>query len=322
MTPNSASRNLQQASRTLQQLPRGLHGAHLRSELVAAVGLPTVRALLRTGELVRFARHVLIDRRHMLELRTRAAAGLLLAGPAAVLTSHTAAFLHGCSAADHGVIHLVSNYYRRVQRRGDFMLHQGTFDEQDVLDLDGLRVLVLEVAIAELLCRGVRTTALACADQALRGLSPSLRAEFKAEVDHRIQARPDPRGRRRAAVLLDLATGRPESPAESWLLLALFDAGLPVPESQFPVCDLDGRERYRLDFAWSEPMVALEYDGHAAHVERGDRDAAREFDLRKRGWIVIRATADDLRDPARVILAVSTALGRRGYVARRADSVA
>jgi hypothetical protein len=265
---------------------------------------------------------VLVDRRRMLELNTRAAAGLLLAGPAAVLTGHTAALVHGCSAADPSMIHLVAGYHRQVHRRRDLVVHQGTFDEQDVLERDGLRVLALEVVLAGLLCSRAWATALACADQALAGLGTDRRAEFKAEVEHRIRARPDPRGQRRAAVLLDLATGRPESPAESRLLLVLFDAGLPVPEPQFPVRDLDGRERFRLDFAWPQHRVGLEYDGHAAHADRGELDAAREADLRKRGWTVIRASAADLRAPARVVLAVSMALSGRRHTAGRPDLVA
>jgi hypothetical protein len=202
------------------------------------------------------------------------------------------------------------------------MVHQGTFDIQDVLELDGLRVITLDFALAELLCTGARATALACIDQALAGLNPNNRAELMAEVDHRIQSRPDPRGCRRAAVLLGLATGLPESPAESRLLLTLFDANLPVPEPQFSVHDLDGRERYRLDFAWSEPMVGLEYDGHAAHVERGELDAARDNDLRRRGWIVVRASAADLRNPKRMIAEIMDAFWRRRFVARKAHSVA
>jgi hypothetical protein len=282
---------------------------------VDLIGLPAVRSLVSSGRLVRFSRQVLVDRRYMTELPTRAAAALLTAGPRAVLTTHTAATMHGCTAADLGVIHVLVGYERQVRRRDDFVLHQGLFEEQDVLKIAGLRVLALEVVIAELLCTAAGSTALACADQAFAGLNPNVRAEFRAEVDHRIGCRPDSRGRRRAGVLLDLATGLPESPAESWLLLALFDSGLPVPEPQFPVCELDGRERYRLDFAWPEPMIAVEYDGYAAHAGRSEQDALRDEDLRRRGWLVIRATVDDLRNPARVVSAVRGAFSRRRFAA-------
>jgi len=223
----------------MTDLPPGLHGAHLRADLLKQIGLPAVRSLLRVERLVVFSRHVYVDRERTLGFLTRAAAALLTVGPRAVLTGHSAAFLYGCTAADTGMIHVLSGYDRQLRRRGDLMLHQGSFEEQDVAQLNGLRVLGLERVIADLLCTAPRGTALACADQAIAGQTPPLRAEFKAEISHRIQTRPDPRGRLRGGVLLLLATGAPESPAESRLLLALFDAGLPVPELQYPVCDLD-----------------------------------------------------------------------------------
>lgn len=251
----------------------------------------------------------------MLELPTRAAAALLVAGPSSVLTSHTAALVHGCTAADDGAIHVLTGYERQVRRRNDIVFHQGTVDDNDVLELDGFRVMALEAVIADMLCTVARPTALACADQALAELMPQFRGEFRAEVAHRIRIRSDPRGRRRAGVLLDLATGLPESPAESAMLLALFDGGLPMPQPQYPVRDLDGRERYRLDFAWEEPKIALEYDGYEAHVGRERLDAARDEDLRRRGWTVIRATAGDLRKPGRMVAAVRAAFARRRFVA-------
>ena len=75
--------------------------------------------------------------------------------------------------------------------------------------------------------------------------------------------------------------------------------------------DVDGNVLYRLDFAWEELRVALEYDGFAAHVGRGLRDAAREEELRKLGWTVIRATAADLKDPAELHAAIRRAFWRR-----------
>jgi very-short-patch-repair endonuclease len=299
----------------MTQLPKGLHGAYRRSELVTEIGLPAVRTLLRDGRLVDFSRTVLVQRERLLNLSTRAAAALLFVGHGSVLTGHTAALLYGCSAADATPIHVLSSYQRKVARHPGLTLHHGPFEEPDVLELDGLRVIGLEIAIAELLCRAYQPVALACADQALAGLDPPHRERFRAEVARRIRRRPDPRGRRRAQVVLDLATGIPESPAESALLLKLYDAGLPIPELQYQIRDITGRERYRLDFAWDGPRVALEYDGREAHEDRADQDAARDADLRARGWTVIHATAPDLRNPARLITTIRAAITRRRFVA-------
>jgi hypothetical protein len=297
------------------ELPEGLHGVHRRNELICQLGLPHVRMLLRDGRLVRYSRNVLIDRRHVLKLATRAAAALLFVGPRAALTLHTAAVLYGCTAADDGSIHLLVDYDRWVPRRPGLALRHGIYDEDDVLVLDGLRTLALEIVIAEMLCTAPGPVALACADQALAGLDVPLRKVFRREVARRIRGRADIRGTRRGQMLFNLASGVPESPAESHLLLVLFDAGLPIPVPQYRVLDLAGRERYRLDFAWEEPRVALEYDGYEAHEGREAQDAGREADLRSRGWIVIRAAAPDLRDPTRLVTAVRTAFAKRRYAA-------
>jgi very-short-patch-repair endonuclease len=299
----------------MTDLPEGLHGAYRRGDLIRQLGLPAVRALVRHNLLLRYGRQVLIDRRRQLDLRTRAAAALLLVGPRAALTSHTAALLHGCSAAGAGTIHVLSGYYRKIPRRPGLAVHHGRVEEDDVIEVDGLRTLPIEFVIAEMLCRVDRPTAVACADQAFAFVDPPFRDLFRARVADRIAERPDPRGTKRGRALLEIVTGLPESPAESRILLTLVDAQLPVPELQFTVRDIRGRDRYRLDFAWPEPKVALEYDGYEAHEERGPTDAEREADLASRGWVVVRATAADLRDPTWVIRAVRTAFVKRRYVA-------
>ncbi|MGH3859841.1 endonuclease domain-containing protein [Actinokineospora sp.] len=290
------------------------HGAFLRSDLTARLGEPTVRAALASGRLVAYSRKVIIDRHRMFELLTRANAALLHTGPKAALTGFTAAWLHGCAAADIGVVHVLSGYDRKVPARPGLIVHAGSMDGLEVIDIEGLRVVALEMAIAEVLCTGHRPTALACVDQALALVGPMGRGDLHGAIEHRLATRPDPRGRRRAQALLDLATGRPESPAESALLLAIFDEGLPLPAAQVPVVDIHGRPIYRLDFGWEEPMVALEYDGHAEHEGRAERDAARDRDLAARGWMVVRATAADLRSPARLMDDLRTAFAARRFL--------
>ncbi|WP_253770259.1 endonuclease domain-containing protein [Goodfellowiella coeruleoviolacea] len=278
-------------------LPDGFHGAHRRDEIEALLGRHAIRKAVEEGRLVAFSRIVLVDRRRLLDLPTRAAAALLHAGPRAVLTSHTAALLYGCSAADPGSIHVMVGYDQHLPSRPGLTVHYGQYQESDVVELSELRVLGLDAVIAQLLCTTSRSTALACADQALGSVAPHLRGELRAEIDHQLTVRADPRGRRRGRFLLDLATGLPESPWESRLLLKVVDEGFPVPTPQHEVRDLNGRTLYRLDFAWPAVRIALEYDGYAAHAGRQERDRARDADLGRRGWTVIRVTHEDLRNP-------------------------
>ena len=300
------------------RLPEGLHGAHLRTDLHTYLGRAQLRNAVEDGRLIPYSRTVLLVRERMADVTTMAAAALLMVGPDAVLAGHTAAYLQGCTAADTQPIHVMLGHDRRFRARPDLVVHNGNYDPSDVVVVDGLRCLCLEATIGELLCRARSSTALACADQALAFVADEHRAAVKTDLAVRIARRPDPRGRRRGGFLLDLATGLPESPAESWLLLLVVDQGLPVPEPQFKIRNLLGNEIYRLDFAWPDHRVALEYDGFEAHEHRRAEDAARDADLKRRGWTVIRADASDLRDPTRLFRCLNVALGVSGGSTRGA----
>ncbi|WP_051772789.1 DUF559 domain-containing protein [Saccharothrix sp. NRRL B-16314] len=291
------------------ELPPGLHGAYPRTRLHHHLGLQGLRRALNDGHLVNYCRTVVIRRDRMTNLHTRAAAALLMAGPDAVLTNHTAVWLHGCTAAETNRVHVLLDYDRRLRPRPDLVVHYYQYDPADVVKVDGLRLMALDYALADLLCRGRhRSTALACADQALAALPPQQRAEFKADLAVRIATRRDFRGKRQGVFLLDLATGLPESPAESALLLMIAEAGFPLPTPQYSVRDLADREVWRLDFAWPDARVAVEYDGYAAHADKAEADRARDEDLRRRGWKVLRADVSDLRNPTRLFQLLSVEL--------------
>ena len=65
----------------------------------------------------------------------------------------------------------------------------------------------------------------------------------------------------------------------------------PEPVLQYPLV-VEGRSR-RLDFAYSEQKVAIEFDGFVFHNDRTtfDRDRAVENWLRLNGWLLLRFTA-------------------------------
>jgi very-short-patch-repair endonuclease len=120
------------------------------------------------------------------------------------------------------------------------------------------------------------------------------------------------RGVRQAVRALSLADARAESPPESRLRLRLVLAGLrPVP--QHDVHDGTGRWVARVDLAFPEARLAVEYDGRAVH-ERGNvfaRDRQRQNALIAAGWLVLRYTAEDLRwRPDAVVAEIAQALRR------------
>ena len=83
---------------------------------------------------------------------------------------------------------------------------------------------------------------------------------------------------------------------ESEARLAMIDGGLPTPELQYEVVDGNGELR-RLDFAWPEQRVAVEYDGMDWHSgpDAMKRDRRRQAALWDVGWMVMAIVFDDVR---------------------------
>ncbi|MEV6912272.1 DUF559 domain-containing protein [Amycolatopsis sp. NPDC051071] len=275
------------------------------------MGRRVVKEGLARGVLAQPWRSVVVHAADLLKLPTRAQAALLAVGRPAVLSGATSLYLHGISAADDTAVHLTVPYSRRVKSRQGLVVHRAEFQPSDVLELDGLPVFSLDRALADQLCDGDKRTAFAALEEALHNLAPEQRGILHTNVRDRIIDRHDRRGIHRAQMLLALATGEAESPAESVLRLIVVEAGLPVPVAQYEIGTVDGRKLYVLDLAWPELRIALEYDGYAAHEGRQDYDAERDARMAARGWITIRATAADLRDPRRLLAELRGAFERR-----------
>lgn len=119
---------------------------------------------------------------------------------------------------------------------------------------------------------------------------------------------------RRAREALLLVDGGSESPQETWLRLLVISGGVPPPQTQVRVFDEYGQVVARLDMAWPELKIALEYDGDHHWTNRGQlqRDIRRTEMLRELGWIVIRVTALDT--DASILGRVAAAFARRTCV--------
>ncbi|WP_197321301.1 endonuclease domain-containing protein [Saccharomonospora sp. NB11] len=275
-------------------------GAVPRREVVAHMGERALRAALAVGTLTQPWRGVVMRTADLDDLRIRAEAALLAARSPAVVSGPTALALHGCVAVGQtGPIHVTVPYSRSARSRPGLVMHQNRYAPDDVVDLDGLPVFALDLAVADHLCGRDRRRAFGCLDEVLRSHPDP--ESFRASVRRRLATRDDRRGVAKASQLTDLATGRADSPPESSLLLIVVEAGLPIPEAQHCVYTIDGRLLYVLDLAWESWRIALEYDGYDAHEHRADADAERDRRLAGRGWRVIRATAADLRDPTRML---------------------
>jgi very-short-patch-repair endonuclease len=95
---------------------------------------------------------------------------------------------------------------------------------------------------------------------------------------------------------IDLADPGAESPQESRTRVRLVLAGIPKPRTQH-VITRAGAFLARVDLAWPEWKVAVEYDGRW-HDSPGrfDRDRARLNLVLGDGWIVLHLTAQRMRE--------------------------
>lgn len=111
-------------------------------------------------------------------------------------------------------------------------------------------------------------------------------------------------------VVLRLADPRIESVGEARTLYLCFSQQLPKPTPQVEIRDANGDVVARVDFAWPELGVFLEFDGRVKYeklLQEGERasdvvireKAREELVCRLTGWRCIRITWADLADPVR-----------------------
>lgn len=121
-------------------------------------------------------------------------------------------------------------------------------------------------------------------------------------------------------LVLRLADPRIESVGESRTFFLCWSQGLPVPEPQFIVPEQGAGEVFRLDFAWPQHGVWLEFDGKEKYVKylrEGEtvadavlREKRREDRVRElTGWRCIRITWADLFFPERTAARIRGMLG-------------
>lgn len=162
--------------------------------------------------------------------------------------------------------------------------------------IDCLRILPREPAM--IVCESALATSLVDADSLLEAVK---------RARHR-------RGVAAARAVLEEASGLSESPGETRVRMLLRSLPIPAPLQQWGVA-VDGRT-YRLDFAWPDLRVALEFDGRmkyfgpAPTAEVLLRERERETALSHAGWVVVRLRWEDLAHPRRVLALLERAFER------------
>jgi hypothetical protein len=263
------------------------------SELQTLLGQRAARAAVKSGLWRPVLRGTYTDARGDIDLALRARAAQLVLPEGCLVADRCLLWLFGVDVLPPGppTLEVVVGRGAVVPRRAGLKGRQAAIPVGDRRVLRGVRTLRLARATVDLLRMLPLPECVVVADavQHAELLSPEqIVAEFPA---HR-----GLRGIRQAGRALELSSPLAESPPESRLRLTLVLGGLdPVP--QYDVRTNDGRWLARVDLAFPNARVAIEYDGREVHSQSDvfTRDRQRQNELVAAGWVVLRYTAEDLR---------------------------
>jgi very-short-patch-repair endonuclease len=232
----------------------------------------------------------------------RAVAAWLWSGRASTLAGLSASALHGAKWIDPT---LPAELYRRNGKPVEgILIHRDELFDDERQSVGGISVSTPSRTAFDLGRRRGRTLAIVRMDALANatGLKPAL-------VDALIARHPGARGITQLREVVGRMDGGAESPQETRTRLVLVEAGLPRPRTQIVVDD------WRIDMGYEDFKVAIEYDGfqHWTDARQHRRDIDRHAELLARGWLIVRVSADMLRDRRDVILSrTCTALRQAG----------
>lgn len=212
------------------------------------------------------------------------------------------------------VVHVTRRDRRAGRREAGVVQHRGQLLPGDVITLDGQEVTHPTRTALDITTIGDTETSLCVVNHMLHTGRTTLLdlAERYRSMNRNPQTL-------KTDLVLRLADPRVESVGESRTFFLCWRHGLPAPVPQYVVRDADGREIARLDFAWPEYGVWLEFDGrekYSKHLRNGEtataavlREKRREDRIRElTGWRCIRITWSDLMDPARTVARIRAML--------------
>lgn len=221
----------------------------------------------------------------------------------AVVSHVSAAVFHGLDVwnADLSRVHITRNRARGGGRSSAIrVLHTSPYTDEEVVDIDGVRVTALARTIADIARTLDFETAVCIADVAARTHDVATE-HIAAELD----SCPNHPGNRMARKVADFMNGRSESVGESRTRVLLHRLGY-TPQLQVQIVDARGACG-RVDFELPAIGTVLEFDGkvkYGRYVPEGKSAAdvlweekRREDRIRGTGRQVVRLTWTDLDRP-------------------------
>ncbi|WP_370463343.1 endonuclease domain-containing protein [Micromonospora sp. WMMC415] len=270
--------------------PARLQGRLFRGSQVVSQGLLT-RAELRSTAWRPLFKDVYADAGLVVSHPTRcAAAARWLIPPGAAIAGRSAAALFGAGRVEaHESLDVLVPTGRRFGPVSGLAVHTATLPGTDVVLRAGVPVTTPERTCWDL-AQWLRVEdAVALVDVLVRR-----QLVDPARLSERARRHTGERGWKRMLRVADLTDGGAESPPESRLRVRLVLAGLPAPATQF-VVERDGAFVARLDLAWPQWKIAIEYDGIWHHdPEQLHRDRRRLNRLVGDDWIVLHLTSKRL----------------------------
>jgi hypothetical protein len=310
-----------------------------QTAMAAGISHHVLRRLVRHEAIIRFQpgvygqpyadepeeeRWARIQREHI--VRARAA---LQAHPDHALSHRSGAVVFGWPVSLHPdePVHLTALHVEpRSRRVGGKVLHHSDSIINDVVEVDGLRVLTPNRTVADCLRTMTPANGVAVADGALRGGATDLLA-----VEGSLAGMRRWRGRPKANASLKLVDPRRETWLESFSFVALHGLGIELPTPQVEVFDEWGRFVGRVDGMWIAEGVVGEADGWGKYLMGGSdfdgpsgraaalrvvEEKVREDDLRGLGLELVRWDAHEIRRSLEVVARRVNAARARGDITR------
>ncbi|MGY1802561.1 DUF559 domain-containing protein [Blastococcus sp. SYSU D00922] len=281
--------------------PAALRGRVFRGSSVVAAGTTTWGELRGPG-FQRLFRDVYACADVVVSHRLRAVAAARLLVPGAVVSGWSALALWGLPPEPDPDVELTVAPGSAVSRVTGIRVRRRALDAADVT-VRGVPLTTVECAALDVARHIERDDAVVLLDRLVDGRLTDLRRLRDAAADLAGA------GCRRAREAVALADGLAGSPQETRLRLLLHRSGLPRPVAQHVVRDADGFVG-RVDFAWPEQRVIVEYEGrwHGDEPQQVAKDRRRLNRLSAAGWTVVYVTAEDLRRPGALLARLATLL--------------